>query len=54
MGVAQDFAEAMRWYRLARRARGWQNAQEILGLIYSKGGAVCRRNYTEAIANGTV
>jgi len=35
-GVAQDHAEAVRWYRLAAK-RGNANAQLSLGLLYSNG-----------------
>lgn len=38
-GVSQDYAEAVRWYRLAAR-QGAASAQLSLGLLYSQGQGV--------------
>ncbi len=35
-GVPQDYAEAVRWYRLAAE-QGYASAQGSLGFMYSKG-----------------
>jgi TPR repeat protein len=39
VGVAQDHAEALKWYRLAA-AQGYANARSDLGLMYAKGQGV--------------
>src|SRR5688500_337107 len=44
-GVAQNDAEALKWYRLAAD-QGYGNAQYNLGLMYGKGQGV-PRNYLE-------
>ena len=35
-GVPQDYAEALKWYRLAA-AQGFAKAQFLLGVMYAKG-----------------
>jgi hypothetical protein len=46
-GVAQDYKEAVRWYRLAAE-QGNALAQVKLGLMYDKGQGVAQ-DYTEAV-----
>jgi len=56
-GVLQDYAEAVRWYRLAAD-QGNANAQSNLGIIYEYGNSVLQDNvmahmwYNIASANG--
>ncbi len=56
-GVPQDFAEAMKWYRLAAD-QGYANAQFNLGWMYEYGQGVLQDNvmahmwYNIASANG--
>ena len=45
-GVAQDYAQAVKWYRKAAE-QGVANAQYILGLMYVKGQGV-PQNYSES------
>ena len=45
-GVAQDYKEAVKWYRLAAE-QGNANAQYILGLMYCLGQGVAQ-NFIEA------
>jgi TPR repeat protein len=45
-GVAQDYAEAIKWYRLAA-AQGYADAQFALGLMYDLGQGVAQ-NYVRA------
>jgi len=47
VGVAQDYAEAMKWYRLAA-AQGNANAQNNLGTMYYNGSGVAQ-DYAEAV-----
>ena len=42
-GVAQDYAEAVRWYRLAAE-QGFANAQNNLGVTYETGQGVLQNN----------
>jgi TPR repeat protein len=57
-GVIQDYAEAVKWYRLAAE-QGYANAQNNLGLMYEYGQGVLQDNilshmwYNIASANGT-
>jgi TPR repeat protein len=46
-GVAQDYREAVRWYRAAAE-QGDKSAQSSLGLMYEKGWGV-PQHYTEAV-----
>ena len=46
-GVAQDYAEALKWYGLSAN-QGYAPAQTALGLMYFSGTGV-GRNYTEAM-----
>lgn len=46
MGVQQDFAEALRWYRLAAE-QGYALAQANLGVMYWKGMGV-KQEYVQA------
>lgn len=45
-GVPQDYAEAVKWYRLVAE-KGYGNAQNYLGLLYAMGQGV-PQNYSEA------
>ena len=45
-GVPQDYAEAVKWYRMAAE-QGTPNAQGSLGMMYYKGQGV-PQNYAEA------
>ena len=47
MGVTQDYAEAVRWYRKAAE-QGFANAQYLLGVCYTKGEGVTQ-DYAEAV-----
>jgi uncharacterized protein len=42
-GVVQDYAEAVRWYRLAAE-QGFANAQNNLGVTYETGQGVLQNN----------
>ena len=46
-GVTQDYAEAVKWYRLAAK-QGIVGAQGALGVMYDKGRGV-KQNYNEAV-----
>ena len=46
-GVIQDYAEALKWYKLAA-AQGDAGAQNTIGSMYSKGDGVIQ-NYAEAL-----
>ena len=46
-GVVQDYAEAVKWYRLAAE-QGYANAQYNLGLMYKNGDGVVQ-DYAEAV-----
>jgi hypothetical protein len=56
-GVARDYAEAIKWYRLAAR-QGISKAQNNLGVMYELGSGVLQNNvtahmwYNIASANG--
>ena len=57
LGVPQDYAEALKWYRLAAR-QGFADAQSNLGVVYQLGHGVLQSNvmshmwYNIASANG--
>ena len=46
-GVPQDYAEAMKWYRLAAE-QGHAKAQHNLGIMYDNGNGV-PQDYAEAV-----
>jgi len=46
-GVAQNYAEAVRWYRLAAK-QGYAVAQNYLGAMYDNGEGV-ERDHEEAV-----
>ena len=46
-GVLQDYAEAVKWYRLSAE-QGYAGAQYNLGVMYDKGDGVLQ-DYTEAL-----
>jgi len=46
-GVAQNYTEAMKWYRLAAD-QGYAEAQVNLGMMYYNGGQGVPRDYAEA------
>jgi uncharacterized protein len=46
-GVVQDYAEAVKWYRLAAE-QGYADAQYNLGLMYDYGNGVVQ-DYAEAV-----
>ena len=56
-GVAEDNAEAMKWYRLAAE-QGWAGAQHNLGIMYKLGNGVLQDNvqahmwFNVAVVNG--
>jgi uncharacterized protein len=45
-GVSEDFAEALKWFRLAA-AQGYANAQYSLGIMYQNGEGI-PRDYVQA------
>ena len=48
LGVVQDYAEAVRWYKMAA-VQGDARAQNNLGLMYNMGKVLCKTTLKQCV-----